>query len=314
VLESVETPRAKARKPKMVSAMILAVIVSVFAISEMVLRVFVGLGDPPLLIPHDTIGYVNKPGHYRRFGNDIRYNSCFIRSEPIAPKSANELRVLVCGDSIVHGTARVDQTELATAIAQRELDDTLKRPVSVFNISACGWGPRNVLAYLDKYGTFGADLSILVFNEGDMVEASGGGGRVYPTVTPTLALQEAFQLAAQRLFGRSGGITTIQRDSTVPSIDALFGLFQGQGVEVTVFYHPSAAEAQNETQNRSYPLLARCAEGRAVNCVSLRDDFVRGLRRGEDPWRPDGLHLTVRGQAILAEALVREVLKSIKRR
>jgi hypothetical protein len=282
------------------------------AVSEVTLRVLVGLGDPPLLIPDGEIGYVNRPGQYSRFGNDIEYNSFSMRCEPVASKAPGELRILVCGDSIVHGTARVSQADLATAIAQRRVAGILKRRVSVLNISACGWSPRNVLAYLTRYGVFNADLAILVFNGEDLLETVGPTGRVYPTAAPLFALQEVLQIGAIRWCDRSREASLIQRSSSVPSIEAIIALIQGKQMDVEVVFHPTAAEALEEGENRWCELLAECASGLSVKCVSLRDYYLEGFRGGATPWMADGVHLTARGQAILGEALVREILQQAK--
>src|SRR5712675_1333967 len=84
---------------------------------ELVARYVVGLGDPPLYQLDPEVEYLLVPSRsYRRLGNRFEVNSHSMRSPefPGAKTSKDELRVLVVGDSIVNGGARLDQADLAT--------------------------------------------------------------------------------------------------------------------------------------------------------------------------------------------------------
>ena len=70
------------------------------------------------------------------------------RDFPPVKTEPGELRVLVVGDSIIHGGNAVDQGELATSLLERMAAEALARPVTVGNIAARSWGPPNCLAYL----------------------------------------------------------------------------------------------------------------------------------------------------------------------
>src|SRR5688572_12479702 len=116
----------------------LITIISLALIAEIIARFVLGLGDPPLLMPDDKIEYLAQPSKsYRRFGNRISYNRWSMRCDdfPQRRTDPNELRVLVMGDSVVNGGARIDQSQTCTAIAQRDLTTHLARPVVVGNIS-----------------------------------------------------------------------------------------------------------------------------------------------------------------------------------
>ena len=80
--------------------------------AEILARVMLGLGDPPLTIRDPKIEYMFKPGIYQRFGNEVAYNEYSMRSP--APPKAHVLakRVLVVGDSVVNGGAETDQGDM----------------------------------------------------------------------------------------------------------------------------------------------------------------------------------------------------------
>jgi hypothetical protein len=86
---------------------------------------------------------------------------------PARKSGADELRVMVLGDSIVNGGVLTDQSKVSTSLLQQELAAKLRRPVVVGNISAGGWGPLNEWAYVRRYGWFEADVVVLVLNSQD---------------------------------------------------------------------------------------------------------------------------------------------------
>ena len=98
------------------------------------------------------------------------------------------------GDSVINGGALTDDRELATRIAQERLAADLERPVWVGNVSAGSWGPGNQLAYLRKFGTFDADVAIVVLSTHDIADVPDFApdlGPDFPERPPMLALEEA---------------------------------------------------------------------------------------------------------------------------
>ena len=163
------------------------------------LRLIFGLGNPPLYIADDEIGYLLAPNqNLRRMGNQIQINQYSMRSEAIAEAKPDSLfRVLLLGDSIVNGGWWTDQQEILSASLARELtSDT--NSVQVLNASANSWGPRNELAYLKRFGLFKSQVLILVINTDDLFATAPnasvvGRDRNYPDQKPLLALTEAYE-------------------------------------------------------------------------------------------------------------------------
>lgn len=89
---------------------------------EVVCRKVLGLGDPPLYIADSEIEYLLKPNqNLMRFGNEIIVNSWGMRSPEMSSKknNADELRVLVIGDSVVNGGSQIAQAQLSTSLLQK---------------------------------------------------------------------------------------------------------------------------------------------------------------------------------------------------
>jgi len=165
---------------------------------EGLLRLLFGFGTPLTYVAHDQIGYLLSPSQcVRRFGNLIRINQYSMRGENIAVMPAPAtLRVLMLGDSIVNGGWWTAQDRTLSALLEEALAGPDPQcPIEVLNASANSWGPRNELAYLEEFGTFGAHLLILVVNTDDLFATAPtavqvGRDRNYPDRLPKSALQE----------------------------------------------------------------------------------------------------------------------------
>lgn len=162
---------------------------------ELGLRLLFGFGNPPLYIAHAEIGYLLAPDQrVRRFGNRIEINQYSMRSHPISKERPKDtLRIFLVGDSIVNGNWWTDQTQTLSALLEQALP--IDQPVEVLNASANSWGPRNELAYLRQFGTFEAQLVMLVVNTDDLFGTQPsplqvGKDRSYPDKKPPLALLE----------------------------------------------------------------------------------------------------------------------------
>lgn len=173
------------------------------AIAELLLRVRYGLGNPPLYVADARTGYRLAPNQsLRRRGNRIEINQYSMRGPAVAPqRPVNALRVLMVGDSIVNGGWWTDQSELLSGKVQEALANLHPsgvQTVEVLNASANSWGPRNELGYLLRFGTFEAQLVLVVLNTDDLFAIAPnshelGRNPAYPTRRPPLALWEVVQ-------------------------------------------------------------------------------------------------------------------------
>ncbi len=177
--------------------------------TEVALRLICGFGQPLLYQGDDRIGYLLQPNQQvKRFGKRIRINAHHMRSDAVSPSpQPGTRRIFLIGDSIVNGGWWTDQadtlSELLTVFlrpsdAQASGPDKANPTRSeILNASANSWGPRNELAYLERFGTFGAETIVLVINTDDLFAVAPtavpvGRDRNYPNRRPTSALGEVF--------------------------------------------------------------------------------------------------------------------------
>ena len=178
-------------------------ILGAIALLELGLR-SLGFGKPLLYIADPQIGYLLSPNQTtRRFGNRIEVNQYSMRSPEISPTRPDKtLRILLIGDSIANGGWWTDQNETVSALLQRQLEAKIKsfnpgfERVEVLNASANSWSPRNELAYLQRFGTFEAQVIVQLINTDDLFGIAPyslvvGHDRNYPDRQPPSAIAEA---------------------------------------------------------------------------------------------------------------------------
>ena len=208
---------------------ILAVTAGLWVAIEVLLRVLFGFGNPLIYIPDAECGYLLAPSQtVRRLGNRIEINEYSMRTGAIAPlPPTKSLRVLLLGDSVANGGWWTDQTDTISEIMARQLrlqisnvaiDAQLHSKVNyshveVLNCSANSWGPRNQLAYIKRFGLFGAKALVLLLNTDDLFTSAPcpavvGRDRAYPDRKPLMAIG---QLLNRYL------LPTIPRDLATPS-------------------------------------------------------------------------------------------------
>lgn len=131
---------------------------------EIYLREEWGFCDAVLLQRDPDFEYIAQPDQERnRFKKQTLYNEYSQRNGPV---DSTAYVILGLGDSVINGGVMTDQDSLATTL----LSDRLAMngsPVQVLNISAGSWGPDNCMAYLERYGTFGASMAFLVCSSHD---------------------------------------------------------------------------------------------------------------------------------------------------
>jgi lysophospholipase L1-like esterase len=181
--------------------LIFILLIVILVLSEIFLRLYFGFGNPLLYIADDQIGYLLVPNQQtHRFGNFIYINKYSMRSPEITPKTeANTLRILLIGDSIANGGWWTDQSQILSerikAKLQSKLVNSQFKSLEVLNASANSWGPRNQLAYLQKYGIFHAQTIILLLNTDDLFGTAPtsipvGKDINYPVKKPVLGMIE----------------------------------------------------------------------------------------------------------------------------
>jgi lysophospholipase L1-like esterase len=304
-----------------ISLIILLVSIVGLVLVEGGLRFFWGFGKPPLYQGDPEIGYLLAPNQrLRRFGNRIEINQYSMRSGEIqAHRLPSALRVLVLGDSIVNGNWWTDQSATLPALIEQQMMAQGLPPdypsIEVLNVSANSWGPRNQLAYLKRFGTFEAQVLILVINTDDLFGTEPtalqvGRDRNYPDQAPGLALLELFNRYVKKQ-GPIPGLAAIQNeggDRVGHNLDAITGII-GQikdREQAIVLAHTPLKREVLPPGPRDYEMVARqrlqtLTEQQAIPYI----DFLVPFQQHPTPetlYR-DHIHLSPEGNHLVAQAI-----------
>ena len=295
-----------------------------FIVLEAISRCVLGLGNPPLSITHPTIEYMFKPNStYKRFGNTYRVNAYGMRSDEMGSKrEKEEVRILVLGDSVPNGGNLTDQHELATELIKKELEASLRVPVVIGNISAGTWSPQNLLAYLEEYGTFDAEVAVVVLNKGDLHDFptfSPLNPNTHPVKRPATAIGELWsryifaRLKKSFLKTRKSPDPEIAHDARktcLPELQAITELLKRNHCQVFLLYHPSRDEIQPDgspSPHEAFLLVKQFSEQHAISLLSLFERYGVGIAEGMPLFR-DIYHPTAAGQTLIAQ----EILLALK--
>ncbi|NES71442.1 MAG: hypothetical protein F6K24_42710 [Okeania sp. SIO2D1] len=199
---------------------------------ELGLRLLFGFGNPPIYIADEEIGYLLAPNQkLRRMGNQIAINEYSMRSPSLSTeRSSATLRILLLGDSVANGGWWTDQEQTISVLTEKELlsKNITFEEIEILNASANSWGPRNQLAYLQRFGLFDTQVIILLINTDDLFATAPtplpvGNDRNYPAEKPPLALAEIYRRYLVRP-KPVPGMAEVQKEGTalsVPSPTAL---------------------------------------------------------------------------------------------
>lgn len=294
-------------------------------LAEVFFRFFIGLGSPPLSIADPQIEYLFAPNQtVHRFGHLVHYNTWSMRSDdfPAHKTRTDELRVMVLGDSVVNGGAQTDQSQLATAILQRNLSIRLGRTVVVGNISAGSWGPPNLLAYLRRFGLFDADVVAVVLSSHDYADAPTfepvvGVHPDFPAHRPWCAAWEALtRYATRSLPGFVRGSNLAEPQSAPPkqrdidwSISALLDIIrlaEDAGAKVVLAQHLELGEL-----SAGRPAVGHAVIADAVRKVGIEPFDLEPAGTTAQLYR-DNIHPNVNGQARMAARLQGPIEKALR--
>jgi lysophospholipase L1-like esterase len=234
-------------------------------------------------------------------------------------------RVLLLGDSIANGGWWTDQSQTISALMERQLlpnNPDKYSHVEVLNAAANSWGPRNQLAYLQRFGTFQAQAIVLLINTDDLFATAPtaiqvGRDRHYPTHKPLLALVEAWQhygvpyqslpeMAA--VYAETGDRVGLN----LAAIDQIRNISVNAGSQFLLAITPLRREV--EAGCRDYELTARRRlADLTLTAQILYVDFLpifQSAQKSANLYQ-DGIHLNGLGNQIVSEAIA-QLLEKIQ--
>ena len=310
-----------------IALVILLVVVGLSVILEVLLRSLVGFGNPLIYITDPEIGYLLAPSQQtRRFGNRIEINEYSMRSSKISVnRPESTLRILILGDSVANGAWWTDQQQTISALLGTQLEalitriskETLFEQIEVLNASANSWGPRNELAYIKRFGTFEAQVVILLLNTDDLFSAAPnsapvGSDRNYPDRKPSSALVEVFnRYVLPRVLPESESkVSQVPPEQdpvgrNLEAIEKIQTLSNTNSAEFVLVMTPLLREI-GELGPRDYELQARThlsefTKDRQITYI----DFLPVFKQAETPealYR-DHIHLNSQGNQKVSEVI-----------
>ncbi len=297
---------------------------------ELGLRFLFGFGNPLIYVADSDIGYLLAPNQKtRRFGNRIAINQYSMRSPAIAPTPAPAtLRILLLGDSVANGGWWTDQTGIISEMLQQQLQPDLQgtrwQQVEVLNASANSWGPRNELAYLQRFGSFESQVVVLLLNTDDLFATAPSSLQVgndinYPDRKPPLALAEVlgrylFPPAPNPDF--KAKFKAVQAESgdrvgfNLAALQQIHSFVQSQGGQLLLAMTPLLRETSAKDGPRDYEQKAR---QRLVDLTEREQiiyiDFLPSFNAVAEPetlYR-DHIHLSPPGNQLVSETIQRSL-------
>jgi len=234
----------------------IAVLLGAMLVSAEILLRLLGYGSPILYVQDVRAGYYPGPNQsVSRSGGLVETNRFGMRAPEIEPeKPAGVFRILMIGDSTLWGGSYIDQSELyARRVANSFEEQYGKNQVEVLNIGVNGWGPFNKLGYLERFGTFDADLAIICLPNGDIYRDLCEMTDIpyFPVgAPPRLALEEVVQHLLWRRSMKGKRPTAEQREERgVEGIAAYVKLAQklrDAGCDVLIEILPSRTAGTTE--------------------------------------------------------------------
>jgi lysophospholipase L1-like esterase len=295
-------------------------------IGELALRYGLGLGRPLLLQKDPDIGYLYQPRqHLQRFGHRVDINSFHQRGAEIdANPAPGKTRILFVGDSVTFGTTLLDQEEILTEHVVRAWRETGLMPVEVLNASAGSWGLGNQLAYLQRFGTFGAKIVVLQIGTHDLLQRASTSVRVgvdptMPDRNPSLAWGELWERYVRpRLTGNGPPATSRPPIEECPAqfawnmaaLTQALELIRQAGAQPFVVHTPNRADLDPahpaEDPAATYrPAFLQWLAARQIEVLDLCSRWTEeGARKG---YFLDQVHLSAEGARSAAHAFVARV-------
>lgn len=312
-----------------VALIVLAVTVALVVVIESTLRLLFGFGNPLIYIADDRCGYLLAPNQsVRRFGNRIEINQYSMRSPAITPMpEMSVLRVLLLGDSVANGGWWTDREDIISEIMARLLRQGVEesRSPEVLNASANSWGPHNQLAYLQKFGDFGAHAVVLLINTDDLFARAPnswvvGRDRNYPDRKPPSAIVEILsryllpsppvpQFKTQTEKGEREDIVGFNLEAIskiktiVASTNAQFLLGMTPLLREMCDRHPRDYEIKARTR------LAQFTQNEQIAYL----DFLPIFKSFQQPTTlyRDNIHLTPQGNQLVSQTLTTAILHQL---
>ena len=279
---------------------------------DILLRVFFGLGSPPLFIADKDIGDLYKVDqNLRRFGSRIIYNQYHQRSNKLLDEPA--YRILMLGDSIMNGGSFTDQKDTIPEILERKLNQHFGIKGEALNASADSWGIENEYEYLKKFGVFNSDIVIIQISTDDFVypksELLESGSIKHPLHNPATAIYELFdRYISPRIFKERYKDTRPAIPEDIKShyyrclsmVEDMIDIIKKENSQYIILFMPNEGELKKSYESPVVKLLNK----KNIPFIDLADK-ESGMR---EEYFKDGIHLNQPGNQHIVDILFQYIV------
>ncbi len=300
----------------------LGIILALLVLTEISLRFLFGFGNPPLYMEDDEIGYLLVPNQkMRRMGNLISINGYSMRSPTFEEqRSPDTLRIFLIGDSIANGGWWTDDEETISSLIKEEvLNSSVKtgwEKVDVLNASANSWGPRNELAYLEKFGTFEAQVLVLLLNTDDLFTKAPnsevvGRDRNYPSQQPFGAIPEVIKLISPNPPVQGIDEKGDRVGFNLEAVGKIKEIASKNNAKLIVGLTPLKRELEpsgpKDHELKARTRLKEFTENEQITYIDFLPIFQES--QNYDLLYRDSIHLTPKGNQLVTENITQSILK-----
>lgn len=283
---------------------------------EFSLRIFLGLGNPPLFEVDKDIGYYYKANqNLRRFGNRIYYNQYHQRSDELMEKPA--YRILIIGNSVTDGGAIIDQKDTISEILERKLNQYLGRKGEVLNASAKAWSIENKYEYIKKFGIFDSDIVIVQLSNRDIAQAKTPSAVVgsldFPSHRSLLAISELYRryliprllkTESENIYFKSSNKDKFSENLQI--LEKMIEYIKISDKKILILLMPQRKELDKEILLKERKILAGSLDKKNIKYINFMDKKY-GLQK---KYFRDDSHLNIKGDSTVANILFEYIIKN----
>jgi hypothetical protein len=292
------------------------------AASELLLRVFLGLGNPVLYDNSPIYGFRPVPNRtYNRFyGARLEFNNLGLRADSDWNGNAGD-KVLFLGDSVTYGGSIIGNRDLFSAIAVKIINANRRTAYIAGDAGVNAWGVENIHALVMESRFTPAGVYVTTLVEDDFYRGlTRIQGLPYFNKTPHLALLEAWyyfcylqnnQRYVAWAFAAKPDLTKYVVDKAVRELKEMDAALKAKGWISLIFISPLKSEVLGQTvRNRLVEERLR-ANGVQVNWIL--DEVIKYSLSDDDKNRlfVDHEHLSRAGHKLWGAIIAKDLERSI---
>jgi hypothetical protein len=273
------------------------------------------IADPPAFAENPQYGFLMRGNQtVSTRGYRFNINKFGLRGRDFAmPKPAGIYRIAFLGDSIPYGGGAVKDPDLFVNVVASRVQVPADRRAEAINMSAPGWGIKNIASYVDSVGLYDADLVVWVVPVDDFrrLQTSLRDYPGFPLLKPRLRLGSLFKAGLSQLARRlrqpedNQGDTEESSETLTQNLQTLkrmVGQIKERGMPVLVVLVPPENGYEPASDGDAFrATVAACS----VPLLDLAPNL-----QGHPEYFIDQVHLSTAGHRLVGETIA-DCLKGV---